>query len=1252
MQTNQKKTVLATPVKPKMTLPPKRIAKIALIQLDYNPCYKFRINYMIEPGGLKYTFSNAALSTLQLSDPKMDDHIKNELRNIQGRYVNHLREKIIQILTALQDENVDLVCFPEYCVPAELISDLLPYAKYFGLVLPSHTATRASLKSLSDLFDCGDLPWHPGQSLYIAIPKNGDAYICPKVTRSKFESSLIPGTEISPLPLLDSDSPIVVAMCSDFLEGRNITGHTDRENPLLQYLDTASLRIICSFTPSTTPFFELASQDILRGLSLNRRPTAFVNHAEAGGTSVFAIMEKEQILDPATPHSSYQLPANVEGVAIYEIALGPQVEVKPSPTTVEQRSKLISLRLLKESSAIDIKENCQLSKQAYIQMAATQGVLDNITKGIESIGDLATEDMRRSFAPIDLKPDASTLAWRVDAASSMYEVLHSLRPSIDIVDRKAIDMRLDMLEGLIGRVHGASVTSSSKASLVSATAREVDTTFEEISGSRTSLVSVFRLASLSHDAPLERVVGPIWSLLSSVIRDPNLSFEIRYEIIGGREIGQLTVLNEFTIEIFVIARYQIASPDDKAAAQLVQNDIRGLLQTGFSTVYRFVPVSNALWGRYRASQQMTHRIRAGHELQVLDGKRFIIPYQGHPQISKVLRFLFSRGQSSSLSLSVYALADEEKIPYITPETDQQTLQAMSQKTEKSLDDALHDISLMNLLRTPSIPNTEEGICRLEIKLALPEQPSSIITEVVMRELLGEDFTFLIEQKDDNQWGVKHSNERSEPILSEVASLRECLMLLRFPVGSLPSFGDRTYTSTLRVPIEVVEDQEGCLLGHAFHPDAPDSIPVYISNRDRRKHLYVIGKTGTGKTQLLLSMIMQDIEKGSGVCIIDPHGDLYEDILNRFPVQRLRDLILFDPTDADNPPGLNLFEYDRQNAMQRDFVLDEAISIFLRLHGHEIFGPRIQNYFRSGTLALMSEPARERTLLDIARLFVDDEFFNYIMNAAADPAVSDFLSEFKKTATNEKAELLPYFQSKFTPFVSNSMIRHVIGQSRSTINFRNAMDQSKVVLINLSKGKLGELNSRLLGMVLVSKITWAALSRAQMPPEQRTDFFLYCDEFQSFATDSFSTILSEARKYGLCLTLAHQHLSQLRITDNYTQMSRESLRDAVLGNVGNMVLFRTGAKDAEDLSKEIIAEGIPIKELVELLSTSDRFRAVARLDCGGLPTRPFTLQSILTTTPINLERSALVREYVTKQTLFPKDFVLGDINSSRTDYNRW
>jgi hypothetical protein len=1252
MSTN-KKAVLAAPIKPKKAVQPISHARVALVQLDYNPCYRYRIDYMIEPVGLKLTPTDAAISSLQLSDSKLDDHVKSELKNIRSSYLNQLKQKLRQVFAAIVDAKVDLVCFPEYCIPAELISDLLPESKHFSLVLPSHIATRSTLKTLTETFDCGELPWHPGQALYVAIPRNAPAYIAPKVTRSKFESSLITGNDVSPLPLLGPDTEVVVAMCSDFLAGRNLGENVDRTNPLIQYLDSAVLRVVCSFTPSTTPFFELATQDILRGLSLNRRPTAFVNHAEQGGTSIFALMEQEQVLDPSSTYSSYKLPSNVEAIAIYDIVLGPQLEVKPSPATAEPKSSLVSLRVLKETDDLSFPTDGMLARELGVRLAATQGVIDNLSKGLESIQDRATMEIRQAFEPVRLRSESSLATWRTESARAMYNTLKGLRPSIDIMDRKTLDLRLDLLESFLGRATTPASIRVGSANQPdrkeSSKEEQSETLFEEKTpdGMR-HLICVFRLASLSHNAPLELVVGPVWSLVAGVMRDANLSFEIRYEILRGTAVGELTILNEFTIEIFVIARYQIRKSDDNFSAKALLGDVRSLLQTGFGGIYRFVPVSETLWGTYRSSQQMTHRIRAGHSLKVEDGKTCVIPYRGHPQVSKVIRFLFSRGQSASLSLSVSAADSKEMFPYCAVST-QVPNEGVSQKTEKTLEDALQDMNLINILRSPATLELEEPICRVEIKLALPQRPSSIIPEVVMRELLGEDFSFLIEERVDTTWQAERIYEKEK--LSEVASLRESLMLLRFPVGALPSFGDRTYATTLRVPIEAVEDQEGCQLGHAFHPDAPDSIPVFISTRDRRKHLYVVGKTGTGKTQLLLNMIMQDIDKGRGLCVIDPHGDLFDDILNRFPVQRLRDLILFDPTDSNNPPGLNLFEYDRHNPLQRDFVLDEAISIFLRLHGHEIFGPRIQNYFRSGALALMNDPARERTLLDIARLFVDDSFFEYIMSAAADPVVADFLSEFKKTTEFEKGSLLPYFQAKFTPFVSNSMIRPVIGQPRSTVNFRQAMDQSKVVLVNLSKGKLGELNSRLLGMVLVSKITWAALSRAQIPPEQRYDFYLYCDEFQSFATDSFSTILSEARKYGLCLTLAHQHLSQLRITDNYTQMSRDSLRDAVLGNVGNVILFRVGAKDADELSKEIVGENISEEKLGEVLSTLDRFRAIAKLDCGGLPTTPFTLQSVLTTVPTDSERSMLIREYVTKQTLFPKEFVLGDITSSRSDYQR-
>lgn len=1237
--------VVVKPIPPKIGVPPLRNARIALVQLDYNPSYRYRINYLIEPSPGKDISSNTAMSTLTLADQKLNELIKTELHRMRVAYLQTLTQKINSILHALENRGIDLVCFPEYCVPAEIISDLLPWSRHFALVLPSHIASASTLRLLADTFDCDELPWQSGQALYVALERDGNAYVCPKVTRSKFEASLIPGTEVSPLPLLGRESSVVVAMCSDFLDGRTGGQSRDIQNPILHYLDSATLRVVCSFTPSTAPFFEIATQDLLRGMSLNRRPTAFVNHSEEGGTSLFALMESEQVLDPVSGHCSYQIPSKVEAVAVYDVSLGPQLDVRPSSTSAEWRSSLVGLNILAQPSAAT---GGTLGRLCQIYQAANAGVQENISKSLASLGELATPALRQAFAPLDLSLGDSVLRWRQDTAHSMYQLLTSIRPSVDALDRKALDLRLDALEELVGsRTQNAIRVAADGPSVSPAVTGQKHPMFNETVGAECYRTAVLRLTSISQEAPIERVVGPVWALITSVERDPRISFEIRYEIIGAGKVGQDTVLHEFTIEVFVVARYRMTDLDSPDRAESVLLDVSGLLRTGYGNIYRFSPVSEALWQKYADSQAMEYRITAGHSTRTQDGQAMLVPYRGHPQIAKVLRFLYSRGEAASLVLSISHLSGDQVLylPALVPEY---PLQGVSQKTEESLEAALSDLRLLTLLQSPSPRESEVPHCNLAVSLSLPTEPNAVVTEVVLHELLGDDFCATVEQRSGDTW--KYHVGESSP-LHQQASVRECLMLLRFPVGSLPTFGDRTAASTLQVPLEVIEDRDGCLIGHAFHPDATDSIPVFVSNLDRRKHLYLIGKTGTGKTQMLLNMIMQDIEKGRGLCVIDPHGDLYEDIVDRYPVHRLRDLITFDPTDAENPPGLNLFEYDRQNPMQRDFVLDEAVSIFLRLHGYEMFGPRIQNYFRSGTLALMSDPGRERTLLDVARLFLDDKFFDYIMSSAVDPVVVDFLSEFKKTAEREKTELLPYFQAKFTPFVSNSILRHVIGQQRSSVNFRQAMDQSKVVLVNLSKGKLGELNSRLLGMVLVSKITWAALSRAQISPEQRSDFFLYCDEFQSFATDSFNTILSEARKYGLCLTLAHQHLSQLHITDNFTNMPRSSLRDAVLGNVGNLVFFRMGASDAEELSKEISGDARIRDRITPLLCTLERFHAIAKLDCGGLPTRPFTMQSLLTASEVNVERGVSIREYVAKQNLLPKAFVSGDIASSRTDYER-
>lgn len=367
--------------------------------------------------------------------------------------------------------------------------------------------------------------------------------------------------------------------------------------------------------------------------------------------------------------------------------------------------------------------------------------------------------------------------------------------------------------------------------------------------------------------------------------------------------------------------------------------------------------------------------------------------------------------------------------------------------------------------------------------------------------------------------------------------------------------------------------------------------VRLSRDDRRRHLYIVGQTGTGKTTLLQHLIRQDIAAGNGVGVIDPHGDLAEAILSFVPPERAEDVVYFDAADIERPMGLNMLEW--QTLEQKDFAVQEMIRIFEKLFPPEIIGPMFEHNMRNAMLTLMADPSLPGTIVEIPRIFTDESFAREYAAKVTDPLVRAFWEkEMAKTTEFHKSEMLGYLISKVGRFVENTMMRNIIGQTRSSFNIRAIMDEGKIFVANLSKGKLGEVNSALLGLTLVGKMQMAALARADLPESERRDFHLYIDEFQSFTTDSIATILSEARKYRLNLTLAHQFIAQLP----------DPIREAVFGNVGSLVSFRVGPKDAEFLVKQFS----PIFTEEDLVNI-DNFIAYAKLMIRGVTERPFNIE---------------------------------------------
>lgn len=368
-------------------------------------------------------------------------------------------------------------------------------------------------------------------------------------------------------------------------------------------------------------------------------------------------------------------------------------------------------------------------------------------------------------------------------------------------------------------------------------------------------------------------------------------------------------------------------------------------------------------------------------------------------------------------------------------------------------------------------------------------------------------------------------------------------------------------------------------------------PVFVGKDDRRRHMYIIGKTGVGKSEFLKDMIMQDIRNGEGVAVVDPHGDLIEDILALIPPQRAEDVILFDPSDLERPMGLNMLEADTED--QKHFVTSSIINLMYKLYDPQktgIIGPRFEHAVRNAMLTVMAE--KGNTFVEVVRALTDMSFVQELLPKVDDPMVRRYWTDqIAQTSDFHKSETLDYIVSKFGRFVTNKMMRNIIGQSESAFNFRKVMDEQKILLISLNKGRIGEENSSFLGLILVPKLLVAAMSRQDIPQDQRKDFFLYVDEFQNFATPDFAQILSEARKYRLNLVVANQFIGQIE----------EDVKNAIFGNVGTICSFRVGVTDANYLQHEFQ----PTFNEGDLINV-ERYHAYVRTLIGGDPTMPFSL----------------------------------------------
>jgi len=526
----------------------------------------------------------------------------------------------------------------------------------------------------------------------------------------------------------------------------------------------------------------------------------------------------------------------------------------------------------------------------------------------------------------------------------------------------------------------------------------------------------------------------------------------------------------------------------------------------------------------------------------------------------------------------------------------------NKKPGEPVKEKIVDTEALEMFRKKMDTNLMEVNIRVVVSEQSLDQAQMMLTQLESTlnqfDETGGNQILFIEQKDIH---LRHAQRafsfrQFSPKSALMLSVTELATMMHFPAEGIDSTSQfkRSYSKTAPAPTEM--PVKGTMLGINKHQGIERAI--YSTELDRMRHFYVIGQTGTGKSIFLQNMIVQDIQAGHGVCMIDPHGSDIEDVLGAIPPEREKDVIYFDPSRMDRAIGLNMLEYDVTKPEQKTFVVNELLSIFQKLYGAnpESMGPMFEQYFRNAAMLVMEDPDSGNTLMDIGRVMADARFRKSKLAKATNQTVVQFWQEIAGKAGGEASleNVIPYIVSKIDPLTANDYIRPIIGQQTSSFNFREIMDQRKILLVNLSKGRLGELNANLIGMIFVGKILMAALSRVDDPTKGFAPFFLHIDEFQNVSTPAIASILSEARKYKLGLTVAHQFIAQLDPV----------IKDAVFGNVGSMAAFRVGNDDAKALESQFA----PVFTSSDIMNTPN-YNAVMRILADGTPTQAFSVATM-------------------------------------------
>lgn len=1233
-------------------------ARVALVQFDYQPSALLVYPHIEEPTQLAE--GEQGITSLHLSVTGVESQILSLRRDIAKEHEEFIRRRVCRILDRLNELSVDVVIFPEYSIPASCLS-LIGESGEGCVVAASHTVTPDTVgicRNLGIEVDSSEV----GKNICPIRLSRGNWDRVDKLTRSRWEGTLKPGSVWRPIRLRTSqgkDLLFAVFLCVDFLNELDPNLQRIVPRDLWHQVDFG---VVPSYSPTLRDFEQRARPVAERA----GRPIVYANVASIGGSRVYCHFGEMAAFTDR--HGTKPLAPGDEAVVVVDLPLGPYAQFRhvPTPLPTPPTSELVSvLPLISKEKFVrycDLRDNIRSTpgdeQKRNIAQAASSELLY-----LASLSDLPTVLKTKVFSLleavswrdgqwIDSCIDCIPLAG--DEASldeTRYALLYKAQRLLAgiVKDTRVRGIELEAVTGVLD-VYRRGLDAlrpripTDVAQKFEASDLAIHTVDRDPRSSTFTSVFVMRLRSARvHREALEKQIRLISTL--AYHGNTHLALNLRYVSLpnpGG---------NLKDLDVIVLGAAKADEPShSREMADNFRRDLANLMRVTLRDAYLFRLQELETVDLSRVTEPFSFNHIAEIHRKVDFGIQPYVDQQSAPKIhhlegSSSLARVLDTLQSSpfaclvSMHLHPIALTEAEEAFFRTYRRASQYRPEVSEAAMFYLGTERHPaLRLSDAVTMRRMLGDTEGLrpnLMVRMFVASDQPLSRLLLNTIGTELWGND-SYVIKEFGEDQdeleaaantlqrsWVTAKPPYKTTPVKLERVPVLfdpyEASRLFRLPLeGHSGAVG--TLFSVIPAPAAALPE-DGIEIGIGFHSGAQKPIVVRLSEEERGKHVYVVGKTGTGKSTLLGRMIEQDIRAGRGVCVIDPHGDLVESVLNRIPEIRISDVVLLDPAVTERPFGINLLEFNPTIPHHKDFVVQDTIAIMRKLFYHEHYGPMFEHNVRHLVLTMLDESmARKGTLLEVPRLLYDREFREAVVPRLKDELARDFWSEYQQVSPNTRSEFLYYVVSKFDTFTIDRIMRNIVGQADSTINIPDILEKKQILLVKLPSALIGELNAALLGMIIISKLRWAGMARAALPPSERENYYLYVDEFQNFAASGFETILAEARKFGLCLTLAHQHIAQLSAFNITTGNIEDRVAQAVFGNVGTMIAFRLGVNDAEFLGREM-GEPVDPHDLENLKS----YYAIVKTLIGGEVYAPFTIKTVLSQTPERPEIAEKIRQ---------------------------